>query len=76
MLTISVPKDNPMADYLSKFRFTYRLVDENSASVCFSYGGVVPPLSQISLLLAKFEPEQYTISKSMTGFSFIVWPNE
>ena len=74
MLTISIPKDSPMAHYLYQFRFTYPVVDENSVSVCFSYGGIIPPLAQISRLLAKFEPEQYTISKSMKDYSLIVLP--
>lgn len=76
MLLISIPKDSPMADYLYKFHFTYRVVDENSASVCFSYSGVVPPLAQISRLIGMFEPEQYTISKSLKDYSLIVWPLE
>ena len=74
-LTIMVPSDSAIEHYLWQHPM-FHIKDETSASVCFSYGGVIPPLAKISQLLAMFEPAQYTISKSMTGFSFIVWPNE
>ena len=74
-LTIMVPSDSAIEHYLFQHPM-FDIKDETSASVYFSYGGAIPPLAKISQLLAMFEPAQYTISKSMTGFSFIVWPNE
>lgn len=75
-LTITVQSDSAMERYLTSLSHTYHVIDESSESVCFDYVGFVPPLAKISQLLAMFEPELYTINKSMTGFSFIVWPNE
>lgn len=75
-LSIMVPSDSAIESYLSHQPVVYRITQETSASVVFSYGGTIPPLAKISQLLVMFEPAQYTISKSMTGFSFIVWPNE
>lgn len=74
MLTIVVPKESRIAEYLYDFRFVYRVFSEDSASVTFLYGGSNDALSVITKLLSKFDIEQYTISKSRTGFSFIVWP--
>lgn len=75
-LSIMVPSDSAIESYLSHQPVVYRITEESSASVVFSYGGTIPPLAKISQLIAMFEPQQYTISKSMTGFSFIVWPSE
>ena len=72
-LSIMVPNDSVIDHYLYEhpgFTMTQNLPD----SVVYSYGGYLPPLAEISVLLSKFEPKQYTISKSLTGFSFIVWP--
>ena len=74
-LTIMVPSDSAIEHYLWQHPM-FTQTDESSASVVFSYGGVIPPLAKISQLLAMFELEQYTISKSLTGVSFIVWPSE
>lgn len=73
-LTILVPSDSTIEMYLSRFPHSYRVVNKTYASVEFSYSGVIPPLAKISELLAQFQPEQYHISKSTTGFSFIVCP--
>ena len=72
--TIIVSKQSRIAEYLYDFRFVYRVFAEDSASVTFLYGGSHEPLSVITKLVSMFEPEQYTISKSTTGLSFIVWP--
>lgn len=74
MLTIVVPKESRIAEYLYDFRFVYRVFAEDSESVTFLYGGCHEPLSVITKLISKFEPKEYTFSKSDTGFSFIVWP--
>lgn len=74
-LSIMVPHDSAFEHYLWQHPM-FTMTDNSSASVVYIYGGVIPPLAKISQLLAMFEPQQYTISKSMTGFSFIVWPSE
>ena len=73
MLTITVSKESRIAEYLYDFRFLYRVFSEDSASVVFLYGGSREPLSVVTKLLSMFDIEQYTFSKSCTGFSFIVW---
>lgn len=75
-LSITVPFDSEIEHYLSQQHVVYRMTDVTSSTMVFSYDGVMPSLAKISQLLAMFEPAQYTVSKSMTGFSFIVWPNE
>lgn len=75
-LTITIQRDGAMESYLFSLPHTYHVIDESSESVCFEYGGVIPPLAKISELLAMFQPAEYTISKSYTGFSFIVWSKE
>lgn len=75
-LTITVQRDGAMESYLFSLPHTYHVIDESSESVCFDYGGFIPPLAKISELLAMFEPAEYTISRSTTGFSFIVWSKE
>lgn len=72
-LSIYVPSESAIEQYLSSQQVVYRLTDVTSANMVFSYDGVTPPLAKISQLLAMFEPSAYTISKSTTGFSFIVW---
>lgn len=73
-LSILVPSDSSIEMHLSSLPHLYRVVGKTYASVEFSYGGVIPPLAKISELLAMFQPEHYHISKSTTGFSFIVCP--
>lgn len=72
-LSIYVPSESAIEQYLSSQQVVYRLTDVTSATMVFSYDGVIPPLAKISQLLAMFEPSEYTISKSTTGFAFIVW---
>ena len=72
-LSIHVPSDSTIGMYLSNIPHLYRIVGRTSESVEFSYGGMMPPLAKISHLLSMFEPSEYTISKSTTGTSFIVW---
>lgn len=72
--SILVPSGSAIELHLSSLPHLYRVVDKTYASSEFSYGGVIPPLAKISELLAMFQPEQYHISKSTTGFSFIVCP--
>ena len=74
MLTITVSKESRIAEYLYDFRFLYRVFSEDSSSVVFLYGGCHEPLSVVTKLLSMFDIEEYTFSKSRTGFSFIVWP--
>lgn len=71
-LLITVPKDSAIAQFLYQQPLVYRVIDLTSTSVVFSYGGVIPPLAKISLFLSFYEPSEYTIDKSTTGFSFIV----
>ena len=75
-LTITIQRDGAFESYLFSLPHTYHVIDESSESVCFEYGGFIPPLAKISELLAMFEPAEYTISRSTTGFSFIVWSKE
>lgn len=72
-LSIYVPSESAIEQYLSSQQAVYRLIDVTSATMVFSYDGVIPPLAKISQLLAMFEPSEYTISKSTTGFAIIVW---
>lgn len=72
-LSIYVPSESAIEQYLSSQQVVYRLTDVSSATMVFSYDGIIPPLAKISQLLAMFEPLEYTISKSTTGFAFIVW---
>lgn len=72
-LSITVPSDSAIASYLSQQPTVYLYFGESNGSEDFSYEGVLPPLAKISQLLAVFTPSEYTISKSTTGFSFIVW---
>lgn len=74
-LSIMVPNDSVIDHYLYDHPM-FTMTDNSSASVVYAYGGYLPPLAEISVLLSKFYPQQYTISKSMTGVSFIVWPSE
>ena len=74
-LSITVPFDSAIERYLWQDP-VFAITDKSCALVVYSYGGDIPPLAKISQLLAIFEPEQYTISKSLTGISFIVWPSE
>lgn len=75
-LVIAIPRDGALESYLFSLPHTYHVVDESSESVLFEYGGIIPPLAKISELLAMFQPAEYTISRSTTGFSFIVWSKE
>lgn len=75
-LTITIPRDGALESYLFSLPHTYHVIDESSESVCFLYGGFIPPLAKISQLLAIFEPSEYTISRRTTGFSFIVWSKD
>ena len=72
-LTIMVPTDSAIDRYLWLHPM-FTITDKSCATVVYSYGGDIPPFAKISQLLVMFEPEQYTISKSLTGISFIVWP--
>lgn len=72
-LSITVPCDSAIQQYLSSQQVVYRLTDVAPHHMVFSYDGVIPPLAKISQLLAMFQPSEYTISKSTTGTSFIVW---
>lgn len=72
-LSITVPSDSAIASYLFQQPVLYPMTEAASESVVFSYDGTIPPLAKISQLLAMFSPSEYTISKSTTGFSFIVW---
>lgn len=72
-LSITVPSDSAIASYLSQQPTVYRYFGESNDSEDFSYEGVLPPLAKISQLLGVFNPSEYTISKSTTGISFIVW---
>lgn len=72
-LSIYVPSESAIEQHLSSQQVVYRLTDVTPATMVFSYDGVIPPLAKISQLLAMFEPSEYTISKSTTGFAFIVW---
>lgn len=74
-LTVTVPTDTNIDAYLWTHPMFLK-VDDSSESACYEYGGFIPPLAKISQLLAMFEPTEYTISRSTTGFSFIVWSNE
>lgn len=71
-LSIMVPCDSVIDRFLSHQPVAYRITELTSAFVTFSYFGVIPPLAKISQILAKFEPSEYTISKSTTGISLIV----
>ena len=71
-LTITIPTDSAIEHYLWQHPM-FTQTDNSSDLVVFSYDGVIPPLAKISQLLAMFEPTEYTISKSTTGISFIVW---
>lgn len=75
-LTITIQRDSSLESYLFSLPHTYHVLDESSESVCFEYDGIIPPLAKISELLAMFQPAEYTISKSYTGYSFIVWSND
>lgn len=75
-LTITIQRDGALESYLFSLPHTYHVIDESSESVCFDYGGFIPPLAKISELLAMFEPAEYTISRSTIGFSFIVWSKD
>lgn len=75
-LTITIHRDGAMESYLFSLPHIYHVIDESSESVCFEYGGLLPPLAKISEILAMFQPAEYTISKSYTGFSLIVWSND
>lgn len=75
-LTITIQRDCALESYFFSLPHTYHVIDESSESVCFVYGGLIPPLAKISELLAMFQPAEYTISKSYTAFSFIVWSND
>lgn len=75
-LTITIQRGGALESYLFSFPHTYHFIDESSESVCFLYGGFIPPLAKISELLAMFDPAEYTISRSTTGFSFIVWSKD
>ena len=72
-LSIIVPNDSAIEAYLFQQSVLYPITKETSDSVVFSYEGVYPPLAKISLLLAMFDPSEYTISKSTTGISFFVF---
>lgn len=72
-LTITIQRHGALESYLFSLPHTYHVLEESSGSVCFEYGGFIPPLAKISELLAMFDPAEYTISRSTTGFSFIVW---
>lgn len=74
-LSILVPSDSAIDLHLSSLPHLYSAVCKTYASAEFSYDGVIPPLAKISELLAMFQPDQYHIRKSTTGFSFIVCPN-
>ena len=72
-LIIRVPSASAIEMHLSSFPHLYRAVSQTSTWAEFSYSGVIPPLAKISQLLSSFDPIEYTISKSTTGISFIVW---
>lgn len=72
-LSINVPSESAIEQYLSSKQVVYRLIDVTYATMVFSYDGVIPPLAKISQLIAMFTPSEYTISKSTTGFVFTVW---
>ena len=69
-LTITVPSDSSMDRYL--FNLNYYFSEDSSGSVTYLYHGSLPPLVKITELLALFDPAEYIISKSTTGYSFIV----
>lgn len=71
-LSIIVPNDSVIYHYLQKHMF-YRSYEETPTLTSYEYVGSIPPLAKISQLLAMFEPSEYTINKSTTGISFIVW---
>lgn len=75
-LTITVHRGGALESYLFSLPHTYHVIDESFESVCFEYGGIIPPLAKVSKLLAMFQPAEYTISKSYTGYSFIVWSKD
>lgn len=75
-LSIIVPADSAIAHYLSHQPVAYRITEVTSSSVIFSYLGSIQPLSRISLLITFFDPSEYTIEKSASGFFFIVWSKE
>lgn len=75
-LTITIQRDCALESYLFSLPHIYHVIEKSFESVCFEYGGIIPPLAKISELLAMFQPAEYTISKSYTGFSFIVWSKE
>ena len=77
-LSVMVPSDSAIEHYLWQHPMFTTISDstESNPTVLFSYEGKIPPLAKISELLAMFEPEQYNISKSETGFFFVVWPSE
>lgn len=72
-LSITVPSDSAIAAYLLQQPSIYLYFGESNDSEDFSYEGILPPLAKISQLLSVFNPSEYTISKSTTGISFIVW---
>lgn len=72
-LSIYVPRESAIEQYLSSQQVVYRLTDVTRTNMVFSYDGVIPPLAKVSQLLAMFQPSEYTISKSTTGFAFIIW---
>ena len=72
-LSITVPFNSAIAAYLSQQPFKYLYLGESNNQEDFSYEGALPPLAKILQLLAVFNPLEYTISKSTTGISFIVW---
>lgn len=71
-LSVMVPNGSGICHYLQKHMF-YHLYAKTPTYVSYEYVGSIPPLAKISQLLAMFEPLEYTISKSTTGISFIIW---
>lgn len=71
-LIITVPKDSVIDHYLYKHP-GFTMTENSLEMVVYSYGWYLPPLTEILVLLSKFEPKQYTISKSLFCFSFAVW---
>lgn len=72
-LSIMVPNDSVIDHYLYEHP-SFTMTQNSPESVVYVYDGYFQPLAEISVLLSKFEPQQYTISKSMTGFLFVVLP--
>lgn len=67
-LFISLPKDCPLAAYLYRVPFLFRVTGENNYMVRFSYGGSIPPLDKIHDLLHAFEPNYYSLNKYMSNY--------